>query len=324
MSTSNENLVKKADIALADLSSGGGLLTPEQNQQFVRVLMESPTLFNSIRMVTMNSPTRKINKIGFGSRILNAAGSAITDINGNGNRALSAAQRSKPELSQVVLNTKEVIAELHIPYEVFEDNIEGGNINVSMGRSPGGLQDTIVTMIAERAALDFEELCIDGDTTSGDSYLALHDGFLKMATDHIVDANGKTVSKDIFKAGVNAMPPKYLRNRTALKHFISVDNENEYRDTLANRQTALGDASVQGNNSVYSFGSEVVGVPLMPGDKGIFTNPLNLIFGIQRQITIEYDKDIRSRMFIIVLTARMAMAIEETNAVVAYKNLLGT
>jgi hypothetical protein len=62
----------------------------------------------------------------------------------------------------------------------------------------------------------------------------------------------------------------------------------------------------------------------MPGDKGIFTNPLNLIFGIQRQITIEYDKDIRSRMFIIVLTARMAMAIEETNAVVAYKNLLGT
>lgn len=321
--SSNETLVKKAEIALSDLSSNGGLLNPEQNQQFIRVLMESPTIFNSVRMVTMNSPQRKINKIGFGSRILHAAGEAVTDIN-NGSRALSASQRSKPDLSQVVLNTKEVIAELHIPYEVFEDNIEGGNINVAMGRNPGGLQDTIVTMIAERAALDFEELCIDGDTTSPDPYLALHDGFLKMATAHVVDANNKTVSKDLFKAGVNAMPPKYLRNRTQLKHFISVDNENEYRDTLANRQTALGDASVQGNNSVYSFGSEVVGVPLMPGDKGIFTNPLNLIFGIQRQITIEYDKDIRSRMFIIVLTARMAMAIEETNAVVTYKNILGT
>jgi hypothetical protein len=322
--SSNENLIKKADIALADLSSNGGLLLPEQNQQFIRVLMESPTIFNSIRMVTMNSPQRKINKIGFGSRILHAAGDASTDINGNGSRALSASQRAKPDLSQVTLSTKEVIAEIHIPYEVFEDNIEGGNINVAMGKTPGGLQDTIVTMIAERAALDFEELCIDGDSTSSDSFLALHDGFLKQANSHIVDANGKTVSKDLFKAGVNAMPPKYLRNRSALKHFISIDNENEYRDTLANRQTALGDASVQGNNSVYSFGSEVVGVPLMPGDRGLFTNPLNLIFGIQRQITIEYDKDIRSRMFIIVLTARMALAIEQDDAVVTYRNILGS
>ena len=38
-------------------------------------------------------------------------------------------------------------------------------------------------------------------------------------------------------------------------------------------------------------------------------------------ITIEYDKDIRARNFIIVLTARVAYEIEEADAVVKYTNI---
>jgi hypothetical protein len=59
----------------------------------------------------------------------------------------------------------------------------------------------------------------------------------------------------------------------------------------------------------------------MPASKGLYCNPLNLIFGIQRRITIEYDKDIRARTFIIVLTTRVANQIEETDAVVTYNNI---
>lgn len=306
---SNEKLIKKADIALSDLSSNGGLLNPEQTNQFIRVLMESPTIFNSARIVTMTSPQKKINKIGFGSRILKPAVSAT---------ALSASDRSKPTTSQVELNTKEVIAEINIPYDVLEDNIEGGNVMAPMGASAGGLMDTIIQMIAERAALDLEELALLGDTTSVDPYLALIDGFLKLANVHTVNNSSATISKSTFKAGLKAMPPKYLRNRAAMAHYVSVNNETEYRDTLANRATVLGDANVTGANDLYSFGSKVTGVPLMPNDKGLFTNPLNLIFGMQRRINLEYDKDIRSRQFIIVLTARVDVAIEETDAIVKY------
>lgn len=310
--SSNQQIINKADLALSDLASNGGLLLPEQTDTFVQILMDSPTIINSARVVTMNGPQKKINKIGFGSRILRKAVSAT---------ALADNDRVKPDLGQITLNTKEVIAEIHLPYDVIEDNIEGGNISAAMGSSAGGLQNTLINLLGQRAALDLEELAILGDSTSGDSYLALVDGFLKRSTSHIYDANNATLSKDVFKGAVKAMPDKYLRVRSELDFFVSVDNETEYRDTIANRSTGLGDAALISANSMSVFGSPVVAAALMPNTKGIYTNPLNLIFGIQRRINIEYDKDIRARKFIVVLTARVDFQIEETDAVVKIINL---
>lgn len=320
----NAELIKKADMALSDLSSNGGLLNPEMTDTFLRTLIDSPTIINQCRTVTMNAPTRKINKIGFGSRILKVAPQGSQPYaadDGTNDRYLPAASRSAPTTSQIQLDTKEVMAEVHIPYEVLEDNIEGGNIGAGPQGSPGGLHSTLVSMIAERAALDLEELLLLGDSGSGDPYLALLDGWLKRSTAHVVNAGGATINKDIFKAGIKAMPDKYLRNRASLVNFISVDNETEYRDTYAQRQTSLGDTMLQGANELRVFGTSIQSVPLMPESKGLMTNPLNLIFGIQRRITMEYDKDIRARTFIIVLTARVANQIEETDAVVAYQNI---
>jgi HK97 family phage major capsid protein len=310
--SSNAELIKKADIALSDLVSDGGLLSPEQTDRFIRTLIDSPTVLNAARVVTMNAPTRKINKIGFGSRILRPAVSAT---------ALDPEDRVKPTTSQVVLNTKEVIAEVHIPYDVLEDNIERGNINAGSESGAGGLHETIVQLIAERAALDLEELVLLGDSISGDPYLALVDGWMKLATAHTVDAGNTTISKTLLKNAVKAMPDKYLRNRSELVHFVSVDNETELRDTYASRATNLGDTMLQGLGPLYAWGSQVLGAPMMPAAKGLFTNPLNLIFGIQRRVTIEYDKDIRTREFIIVLTTRVACEIEEDDAVVKYLNI---
>ena len=308
----NNQLIKKADIALSDLANDGGLLNPEQTNRFIRTLIDSPTIINRARTVTMNAPTRKINKIGFGSRILKPAVS---------HTALDPADRSKPDLSQIQLDTEEVIAEVQIPYDVLEDNIEGGNINAGMTSGAGGLHATIVTLMAERAALDLEELLLLGDTGSGDPYLALMDGYLKRSADHVVDAGAATIDKSLLKAGVKTMPDKYLRNRSSLEHFVSVDNDTEYRDTYASRMTALGDNMLQGTGPVYAWGSQLSAVPLMPNTQGLYCNPLNLIFGIQRRITIEYDKDIRARAFIIVITTRVANQIEETDAVVKYTNI---
>lgn len=303
----NADLVNKADIALSDLSANGGLLNPEQTDTFIQILMNSPTLLNAARLVTMNGPQKKINKIGLGSRILRAATSAT---------ALADDQRAKPDLGSILLQSKEVIAELHIPYDVFEDNIEGGNINAPMGSPAGGLQDTIMALVGNRVALDLEELGVLGDSQSTDSYLALCDGFLKRATSHIVDASGATMSKDLCKAAVKAMPDKYLRNRGALEYFFSVDNETEYRDTVANRVTGLGDSALTTVSALNVFGSPLNGASMMPNNKGIYTLPKNLIFGVQRKVNIEHDKDIRARKFIVVVTARVDFQVEEPDALV--------
>jgi HK97 family phage major capsid protein len=241
----------------------------------------------------------EINKIGFATRILRAAPASGT--------ALPAAQRSKPTTEKITLTTKEIIAEVHIPYDVLEDNIERGT-----------LEDTIMDLIAERASLDLEELIILGDTGSADTYLALADGVLAQAVSHVVDytANPQSVTKAIFKAALKAMPNKYLRNRSAMRHFVSPHAEIEYADSLANRETPLGDQKVTGWMPNYAYGVPVQPAALMPNSKAIFTYPKNLIFGVQRQMMIETDRDIRARVLIVVLTMRIDIKFEEEDAVV--------
>lgn len=312
----NQELMRKADWSVGDLESTGGKLNDEQANQFIRKLLVQPTILNQTRTVTMSSPQRQINKIQFASRILKPAVS---------NTPLSVGDRSAPTTEQVLLTTKEVIAEVRLPYDVIEDNIERGNIgamtDVNGTPTSGGIRDTIMTLIAERAALDLEELALLGDTGSGDPYLALLDGWLVQSTTNVVDLAGAAISKDTWKQGLQAMPDQYLRNRAAMRNFVSVDNEIAYRDSLANRETALGDAQIQGTSPVFGFGVQIDPASLMPAANGLTTNPLNMIFGIQRDIHIETDKDITSRVYIIVLTMRMDFKYEEEEAVVKYINL---
>jgi hypothetical protein len=307
----NKDIIAKADLALSDIASAGKLSTTQANR-FIRKVIDQPTILNVCRVVPMPSPTHKINKIGIGSRMLKAA---------TENTALSSGNRTAPSFEAVSLTSKELIAEVRIPYAVLEDNIEGGNAFAALQQGAGGLHNTLVDLMAERAALDLEELGILGDTGSGDAYLAVTNGWLALMSTNSVDAGGVAFDKSITKAGLKAMPTKYLRNRTLMRHFVSVNNETEMRDSYANRQTAMGDTQVQGNLPLFSFGSLVNGVALMPATKGIFTDPLNLIMGIQRDVTMEYDKDITTRQFIIVLTCRVDFQIEEETATVKYTNI---
>ena len=331
---SNRQLVLKADLENADLVVGG-LLNPEQATRFVRKLIQEPTLLRDVRTVTMAAPTRKINKIQFNKRILRA-GTSGTALTGEAVAAtdafdpvIEATLRAKVLTEQIELNTTEVIAEVHLPYDVIEDNIELGNIGEHReGGAPGaggGLIDTIVQLMAERVALDLEELAIKGDVSLGaaDTFLDLQDGYLELIRDdgQISDVSGAAITKTMFKNGMKAMPDQYLRNKAAMKHYVSWDQETEYKDTLADRMGGLGDSAVQGNVPATPFGVPVTAVSLMPDDEGVFTHPHNLLFGIQRRITMEFDKDISARVFKIVMTSRVALQVEETTAAVLFTNI---
>lgn len=95
-------------------------------------------------------------------------------------------------------------------------------------------------MIAERAAVDIEELLVNGDTSSSDSYLAQLDGIRKQATSHIVDAAGEELTRQTFKRGYKAVPPKYLRIPQEFRFYTSPGIEVEWKDRVADRQTNLG------------------------------------------------------------------------------------
>ena len=80
------------------------------------------------------------------------------------------------------------------------------------------------------------------------------------------------------------------------------------------------------SSQVLKIDEQVLGVPLrgvalMPNTNGLLVNPQNIIWGVQRNVRIERDRDIRARAWIIVLTLRVAMNIEEVDAVTKLINL---
>lgn len=321
--TTNAELLRKADLALSDLQNDGGYLQPEEGARFIRKLIKEAKLIREARVYEMNSPQRNINKIHFASRILRKATSAT---------ALTTAQRAKATTEQVQLTTSEQIAEVRLPYDVMEDSIERATAanNEAANSGPGGLRQTLIDLIAERASLDLEELALLADTTytngsdqDDEDYLSQFDGWMKDAEDggHIVDGGNNVVTKALFRDGMKAMPDQYIRNRAAMRHYVSVDAEIDYRDTLADRGTGLGDSMVTGAAPAMAYSVPVVPVEMMPNAKGLFLNPLNMIFGIQRQVSMEFDKDISARVYVIVLTTRVAIKFEEDDAVVVYNSV---
>ncbi|TWJ36028.1 phage major capsid protein [Bacillus licheniformis] len=307
----NQEIIRKAEMSLATLKSGG-LMNPAQASAFIRMVQNTPTIFSESRVIQMENDSQKFEKIGFGQRILRAADEG---------KALAKDQLTAPVTSTVELNAKEVIAEVNITYDTLENNIE-----------KDGLQQTLMQMLAERAAVDIEELIVNGDVASSDPYLAQLDGIRKQSVSHIVDAGGEQISRQLFKQGLKAVPAKYMRVPQEFRFFTSLGQEIEWKDRVAERQTTLGDAAVQGGLST-AFGVPVKGVsniqPYAYGEGDavaeasdiILTHPKNIILGFSRNIRIEVDKDIRARKFIIVLTAKLDSKFEEEDAVAKIINV---
>ena len=304
---SQKSIIEKADLAVSNLIDTGGYLNPMQSDTFVRMLVDQPTILNELRVVPMNAPTMEINKIGFANRILRAAPAS-----GQGS-ALGTADRSAPTSAKVELATKEIIAQVDLTYDVLEDSIERGT-----------LEQTVMSMISEQTSIDLEELIILGYTHATDPYLALFNGLLVSANQHVVHyTTPPTLDVDIFKDAIQTLPTKYLRNRSMMKFYTSHYVESEFAAQLARRETILGDIRTTSDYSAIlkAFGVPIAPCAMMPDANYIFTIPQNLILGIQRKVQVETDRFIRERVFSIVLTMRVAFAIEEPDAVVKASGL---
>lgn len=303
MSMSNKSLIEKADIALADLTSGGELL-PAQAKRFIRLLILESVVMKMAMVRPMGSKKQRIEKIRFGSRILRAGQEAT---------ALSLADRAKPDLGKVELDAKLFKAEIHLDDEVLEDNIEQGN-----------LRQTVMELMGEAISRDMDEILVQGDTTSADTFLAQFDGTLAGATTNVVAAGGVPLQKSVLKSMIKAMPTEFIRNKRRLRFLTSVDAETDWRDTLAERATAVGDKFLEQDAPTLYSGVPVMDVPLFPEDLGVgsdetnvlLTDPKNLAVGIWRRIRMETDKDISTGVLKIVASMRFDFKYVEETAVV--------
>jgi HK97 family phage major capsid protein len=288
----NRTILEKADLALSDLTAGGGILKPAQALKFMRLLIKKSVLMQLVTVVPMGSPKQEVSQIKFGKRILRPGQEAT---------ALAPADRSKPDLSKVELDAKLVKGEVRLSDETLEDSIERGE-----------LRQTIMELIAEAVARDIEELVIKGDTTSTDPFLALMDGLIKQATSHVVDVAGGPISKNVLADLLKTLPSEYLVDKKAMAFLTSVDADLNYRNLLAERATVVGDKFLEQDAPVLYSGVPLLPVPLFPEDLGatsnqtavLLTNPKNIFVGIWRQIRIETQREISEGTLKIVVTMR--------------------
>lgn len=314
-----KELIRRADLALSDLVSTGGIMQPEMANRFSRKVMDEGIILKEARHISMSRPKMEINKIGFSTRVLRPANQGLISSprsGEEGTRALSRADRAKPVTERIQLETKELIAEVDLPYETLEDNIEGGGIEGTQ------FQQTILDLLAARVALDLEELVVLGDTTNvGDPYLAMFDGVLAQAVSNIVNQGGDPMDPQLFASMIKALPTKYHKLLGQMKFYLSRTKEIDYRMTVAQRQTQLGDSLLTGSAPVSALGVPMTSAVYMPASNAILTLPKNLIIGTQRDMRIEFDKDIRERAIVMVVTMRIAMKYEEEDMVVKAINI---
>ena len=299
--TSNRTLLEKADLAIADLTAGGGILLPAQAQKFMRLLIKQSVLMQMATVVPMPAPKYQVSKIKFGSRILRPGKEGV---------ALAQNERSRPDLSFHELDAQLFKAEVYLSDEVLEDNIERGE-----------LRQTILEMIAEAAGRDMEEIVINGDKASADPFLAVLDGVLKQSTSHVVDVAGGQLTKNILRDLLKSLPTEYLRDKKAWSFLTSVDADLEYRNSLAERATVGGDKFLEDDTPVLYSGVPVTPIPLFPDNLGagnnqtvaLLCNPKNVHVGIWRQIRLESFRDVSAGVLRIVATLRFDVKFADEN-----------
>jgi hypothetical protein len=312
MAESVNDLLRKAILTVGngegsgDFGGSGQASTSiEQATEFISLMTAGQSILNDVRTVTSNAAKWEEPIIDFAGRITRPGVEA--------NR-LDYTQRAQPTTSKVELDTELLRSEVPVSDEVFEDNVAGERIRA-----------TLSALIADRVGYDVEELLLNGDTSSGDPYLALLDGWVVQlrAGGNTVDGADYDSGRDyqaIFKALLKALPQRFLRNiRSGGRYYVPLRLEIEWRDVLAGRGTALGDFSLTSENALTYQGIQIKGCAnLEPEDDEnasiILTHADNLYAGFHRGIKFETFRDPREGVTSFISNARVGAAVAVADA----------
>lgn len=292
----NRTLIEKADLALGDLQNGNGYLTDQQADKYIRTAIKESVLLKQITVTPMRGPREERSKLRFSGRVLRPGASAT---------ALTPAQRAKVDLNSFLLDAQLFKAEVRLDDETLEDQIERGTFGA-----------TVSSALAEATARDIEYVAIQGDTASADVLLAVLDGFLKQATSNLIDVGSVKLTKDPLRDMYKALPDEFARAER-MKFYTNRQARIDYRDSLADRATNLGDVSLVTGSKTAWQDMPIVDIPEFP-DSGatevLLTDPANLTVGFHRKIRFERDRDVSAGVNIIVATVRFDVKIQEVDA----------
>jgi len=298
----------------SDLANGG-LLQPTQALKFVKGAIDSAVIIKECRVVPMRGDKKQIDKITYGSAVLqkpNAVGTVPTTT-------------TKPTTSKVTLDVAETIVAVDIGYDSLEDSIEGK-----------GLFNTIMELTGKRMGYDLDNLALNGDTEGGTSdFLEILDGIFDQISTYSLDADAATLSDEVLFDCLKLLPSRYYdEDEAKMRFYVSHRAKLDYTKALADKNvdSAFVSYLVQGKEPRYN-GIPVRKVPAITtetitygtttanGSKGLFINPKNIVMGIHRNIMYEFQRQPRKRIIEVTITMRLDFKLEEENACVEILNI---
>ncbi len=307
-----ELLEKATDpLTTTDLASGG-LLNAVQADRFIDLVVDRSVMTKQARIIRMSGPQVEIDKINTSGRVTVAKSEGVDP-----------GTRQVPVFTSVTLDTVTLMTPFEITDESLEDSINNGR-----------LEDDVIRVMASQTGEDLEELGIQGDTGSADAYLALLDGWRILAENgQVVTWDGGRVSRANLMTALLAMPDKW--HRKPLKWYFNPQVTIDWTQSFADRETAMGDSTATSGVAPPFHGYPFVPVPLIPTDVigtwgyeagpvlsyGFLTFPDNILYGIQRAINMEKDRDIYRGVNEYALTTRLDVEFEEDDAVVLILNV---
>lgn len=308
MTTDNKQFIEKADMLIADLNAAGGLM-PEQADKFLRIAVESSRFLSLVYIDSMKNQKKYIETASLADRVFHKATSAT---------ALGVGKRSAPVLGRVELDSKELIAQIDLPYDVVEDNIERGSF-----------QATVLDLLGKKAGSNTAMYAIQADTASADDDLNIFDGIIVQAVSHGTDKADAYVDAELLNKMVLSLPGKYREDVSQLAFLVSPSTEQRYRHSMGERATPYGDTSRTEFRPMQYCGINVMPIAQIPENVGtsshcsvaFLCDPKNIHIGYHRTITIESMKDIKARVYSTVATLRMDVKFAVEDAVAYAYNI---
>lgn len=316
--------MQKAAFTTSDLNSAS--LKNEDAERFINQVVDESVLLKACRLHMTDSPSGDISKLYITGPVTRKS---------TENTEFTATR--KPSNTVVSFNTVKSTSAIDISGEVAEDNVEG----------MGG-KSTILQAMLNQIANDMETLAIEGDdsisgSTDLEELLKTNDGWY-VKTDvsngcHQLDAAGKRVSLQLLSHMKRLMPTKWRKNLNDLRFIMSANVAEDLCEELANygggtfTQSSLTDTLRTMGGLPRIHGIEPLVVPLLPedltidgtaGDTGSFiwlTNPKNLIYVVQRQLTVEWERKPRKDIDEGTVHMRTDFVVEEYDAVVRCDNV---
>lgn len=386
---STEELVSRIDQAIKAITTttlGDTRLHPEKAERFIQAAQSRTRILPEARFLEMRSDKRDIDRVGFSSRIMGPGteGTAPSAVN--------------PAFARNQLSAVLGKALVELGDEALEDNIEREDF-----------EDTLIDLIAARAGLDFEELGVQGDTDSEDTWLELTNGWLKKAGNEVdgtvtdtadgyegtldgahaagttvlsvdgiasaelaeddvvrigagntqeyhlvaeIDATENTITlqtalkhhqpvgaavveiddlpsfnphdvEALFEAMLTALPVQYREDLEGMNFWVPWDIENDYRDVLRQRGTALGDQAQRDRDPVSYKGIRVRWSANVAAGKALLSHNDNMVWGMRRDIRIESQRQAARGVTQFVATLRGDVHFEEDDGAVAATGYVG-